>query len=136
VLSQSFRARYPSVNIDYVRSSRDNRQVQLLLAYKRRRYGADVITSFSNVYDDLRKANALVDLREFPAFRKAIPEAYDPDGLWAAERITYWRSRGCNNRSRGSRTTNQVDAITLMTEFPSHCRRLECRLWFYQWANV
>src|ERR1700732_2386518 len=54
VLSQSFRARYPSVKIDYVRSSRDNRQVQVLLAYRQGRYVADVITSFSSVYKDLR----------------------------------------------------------------------------------
>jgi iron(III) transport system substrate-binding protein len=90
VLSASFRTRYPMVKIEYVRSSRDNRQVQALLAYKQRRYVADVITSFSSVYDDLRKANGLVDLRDLPNFGKAIPEANDPEGLWVAERITYW----------------------------------------------
>jgi iron(III) transport system substrate-binding protein len=90
VLSASFRARYPAVKVEYVRSSRDNRQVQALLAYKQGRYVADVTTSFSSVYDDLRKANGLLDLRDLPNFGKAIPEAYDPEGLWAPERITYW----------------------------------------------
>ncbi len=90
VLSQSFRARYPSIKIDYVRSSRDNRQVQVLLAYKQGRYVADIITSFSSVYKDLKDANGLVDLRELPNLFKNIPESYDPDGLWAPERITYW----------------------------------------------
>jgi iron(III) transport system substrate-binding protein len=90
VLSQSFRARYPSVKIDYVRSSRDNRQVQVLLAYKQGRYVADIITSFSSVYKDLKNANGLVDLRELPDFFNSIPGSYDPDGLWAPERITYW----------------------------------------------
>ena len=90
VLSQSFRARYPSVKIEYVRSSRDNRQVQVLLAYKQGRYVADVITSFSSVYKDLRNANGLVDLRELPNFFTGIPESYDPDGRWAPERMTYW----------------------------------------------
>jgi ABC-type Fe3+ transport system substrate-binding protein len=90
VLSESFRARYPSIKIEYVRSSRDNRQVQALLAYKQGRFVADVITSFSSIYQDLKSVNGLVDLRELPSFSKGIPESVDPDGLWAAERITYW----------------------------------------------
>jgi iron(III) transport system substrate-binding protein len=90
VLSESFRVRYPSIRIEYVRSSRDNRQLQVLLAYKQGRYVADVITSFSSVYKDLRSANGMVDLRELPNFFTGIPESYDPAGLWASERITYW----------------------------------------------
>jgi iron(III) transport system substrate-binding protein len=90
VLSASFRARYPSIKIDYVRSSRDNRQVQVLLAFRQGRYVADIITSFSSVYKDLQDANGLVDLRELPNYMKGIPGSYDPAGLWASERITYW----------------------------------------------
>lgn len=90
VVSQSFRARYPAIRIDYVRSSRDNRQVQAFLAYKQGRYVADIITSFSSVYQDLRKANGLTDLRDLPNYTKGMPGAFDPGGLWAAERITYW----------------------------------------------
>jgi iron(III) transport system substrate-binding protein len=90
VVSASFRARYPAIKIDYVRSSRDNRQVQTLLAFKQGRYVANIITSFSSVFKDLKDANGLVDLRELPNFGKSIPGSYDPDGLWAPERITYW----------------------------------------------
>jgi iron(III) transport system substrate-binding protein len=90
VLSESFRARYPQIKIEYVRSSRDNRQVQMLLAYKQGRYVADIVTSFSSVYKDLREANGLIDLRELPNFSTGIPESIDPDGLWASERLTYW----------------------------------------------
>jgi iron(III) transport system substrate-binding protein len=90
VLSESFRARYPSVKIEYVRSSRDNRQVQMLLAFRQGRYVADIVSSFSSVYQDLKAANGLLDLRELPNFKNAIEGAYDPDGLWVAERITYW----------------------------------------------
>ena len=32
----------------------------------------------------------MVDLRELPNFFTGIPESYDPAGLWASERITYW----------------------------------------------
>src|SRR5215831_14724708 len=53
IVSASFRARYPQVKIDYVRSSRDNRQVQMLLAYKQGRYVANIVTSFSSVFKDL-----------------------------------------------------------------------------------
>lgn len=90
VLSESFRARYPAIKIEYVRSSRDNRQVQALLAYKQGRFVADIITSFSSIYQDLKLANGLVDLRELPSFHKGMPDSFDPDGLWVAERITYW----------------------------------------------
>jgi iron(III) transport system substrate-binding protein len=90
VLSESFRARYPQIKIEYVRSSRDNRQVQMLLAYKQGRYVADIVTSFSSVYKDLRDANGLIDLRELPNFSTGIPESIDPNGLWASERLTYW----------------------------------------------
>ncbi|HTI88623.1 MAG TPA: extracellular solute-binding protein [Alphaproteobacteria bacterium] len=89
-LSQSFYARYPSIKIDYVRSSRDNRQVQTLLALKQGRYVGDVITSFSSIYKDLREMNALADLHELPAFGTGIADSTDPDGYWASERITYW----------------------------------------------
>lgn len=90
VMSESFRSRYPSVKLEYVRSSRDNRQVQALMAFKQGRYVADVITSFSSIYHDLREANGLVDLRVLPAFTSAIPGAVDLAGLWATERVTYW----------------------------------------------
>lgn len=90
VLSTSFRARYPSIKIDYVRSSRDNRQVQMLLAFKQGRYVADIVTSFSSVFKELRDANGLLDLRQLPNFGKSVPGSYDPGGLWAPERITYW----------------------------------------------
>lgn len=90
VVSASFRARYPQVKIDYVRSSRDNRQVQMLLAYKQGRYVANIVTSFSSVFKDLKNANGLVDLRELPNFKNGIAGSYDPEGLWAPERITYW----------------------------------------------
>jgi iron(III) transport system substrate-binding protein len=90
VLSASFRARYPAIKIDYVRSSRDNRQVQTLLAFKQGRYVANIITSFSSVFKDLKDANGLLDLRELPNFGKSVPGSYDLDGLWAPERITYW----------------------------------------------
>ncbi|MGE5538657.1 MAG: ABC transporter substrate-binding protein [Gemmatimonas sp.] len=89
-LAQSFFARYPTIKIDYVRSSRDNRQVQTLLALKQGRYVGDVITSFSSIYKDLREMNALADLRELPAFAAGMPDSVDPEGYWAAERITYW----------------------------------------------
>ena len=89
-LIQAFQVRYPFVKFEYVRSSRDNRQVQSLLAFKQGRYVADIISSFSSVYDDLKASDGLVDLHQLPTFGNAIPGAYDPNGLWVAERLTYW----------------------------------------------
>ena len=56
--------------------------------HKCRPYECEQLTSFSSVYKALQNANGLVDLRELPNYTKGIPESYDPDGLWAAERIT------------------------------------------------
>jgi iron(III) transport system substrate-binding protein len=90
VIVQPFQERYPFVKTEYVRSSRDNRQVQSVLALKQGRYVADIISSFSSVYQDLKDADGLVDLHQLPTFGNAIPGAYDPNGLWVAERLTYW----------------------------------------------
>jgi iron(III) transport system substrate-binding protein len=89
-LSEPLRLRFPTAKFDYVRSSRDNRQVQMLVAYKQGRFLADVISSFSSVYQDLKELNGLVDLRELPNFTKLAEGAYAPEGLWVGERISYW----------------------------------------------
>jgi iron(III) transport system substrate-binding protein len=85
-----FHARYPLVKVEFVRSSRDNRQVQSLMAFKQGRYVADIISSFSDVYPDLHKANGLADLRDLPTFNHGVPGSYDPDGSWVSERLSYW----------------------------------------------
>jgi iron(III) transport system substrate-binding protein len=90
IISGPFQERYPSIKIEYVRSSRDNRQVQSLLAFKQGRYIADIISSFSSVYQDLKDNDGLADLRDMPTFGNALPGAYDSNGLWVAERLTYW----------------------------------------------
>ena len=89
-MTEAFRLRYPEVKIDYVRSSRDNRQVQMLVAYKQGRRLADVISSFSSVYDDLLAMHGLVDLRDLPNFKKIAKGAYAEDGTWVGERNTFW----------------------------------------------
>jgi iron(III) transport system substrate-binding protein len=90
VLSESFIARYPFVQVKYARSARDGREMQSVMAFSEGRYVTDILTSYSSTYAELKKANALADLRELPNFHEEIPGAYDPDGLWVGERISYW----------------------------------------------
>jgi iron(III) transport system substrate-binding protein len=89
-MTQALKLRYPEVKLDYTRSSRDNRQVQMLVAYKQGRRLADVISSFSSVYEDLMALHGLVDLRDLPNFKNIAPGAYAKDGSWIGERNTYW----------------------------------------------
>jgi len=89
-MTEPFRLRYPQVKIEYVRSSRDNRQVQMLVAYKQGRRLADVISSFSSIYQDLLDLKALEDLRELPNFTKISDGNYAEDGTWVGERTSYW----------------------------------------------
>ena len=89
-LSESFIARFPSVQVKYNRSSRDGREMQSVMAFHEGRYVTDILTSFSSTYDELKKANALADLRELPNFYQEIPGSSDAGGLWVGERISYW----------------------------------------------
>jgi iron(III) transport system substrate-binding protein len=83
-----FRARYPGVKINYARSSRYDRAITTLMAMQDGRYVADVIVSFNRSYSEFVKANALMDLRELPAFQGLAPGMRSEDGLWVGSKIT------------------------------------------------
>jgi iron(III) transport system substrate-binding protein len=89
ILSSVFSARFPSIKLQYNRSVRENR-VQALVAFQTGRYVTDILSSYSETYSELKKANALVDLHELPNFSRLIAGAYDPAGLWIGQRISYW----------------------------------------------
>jgi iron(III) transport system substrate-binding protein len=89
-ITDSFRQRFPMAKIEGVRSSRDARTTQPLVAYKQGKYVADIISNFTQTYDEMMAAGALADLREIPNFKQAAPGMSDPEGSWVAGKTTYW----------------------------------------------
>jgi ABC-type Fe3+ transport system substrate-binding protein len=89
-ITEAFRQRFPMAKIEGARSSRDARTTQPLVAFKQGKYVADIISNFTQTYDEMKAAGALQDLREIPNFKQAAPGMSDADGLWVAGKTTYW----------------------------------------------
>jgi len=90
-LAAPFKERYPFINIKYSRSSYNARVVKTLIAWKEKRYLADIVTGFGGGYFLLRDAGALEDLRDIPSFKNNVPKGMkDPNGHWVGQRLRYW----------------------------------------------
>ena len=87
---ETFHIRYPMAKVEAARSSRDARTTQVLVAYKQGKYVADLISNFTQSYDDMVAIGALADLREIPNFSHVAPGLSDPHGLWVAGKTTFW----------------------------------------------
>jgi iron(III) transport system substrate-binding protein len=86
-----FKARYPFLDISYSRASYNQRVVRTLIAWKEKRYLADVVTGFGGGYFLFRDANALENMNDIPAIRNNIPTGMkDPNGHWVGQRLRYW----------------------------------------------
>lgn len=99
-----FHARYPDIPINYSRGSRYDRAIGTLVALKEGRYIADVIVSFNRSFPEFKRLNALVDLRQLPAFSGLADKMRDDDGLWVGSKLTR-RCLGYNT----DRVTNKDD---------------------------
>ena len=89
-LSEAFRARFPMARVEFIRAQRDSRQQQMVLAYKQGRILSDIATALGVAFADLKALGALADLRELPNFARVAPGMGDPEGLWVAQRHTFW----------------------------------------------
>jgi iron(III) transport system substrate-binding protein len=89
-LSKGFNERYPGVKVAFNRPNAADRGMKILVELQLGRAPtADILTSIGDTYLQLKKMNALADLRELPAF-KSLPEQYvAPDGSWAAHTLAY-----------------------------------------------
>ncbi len=86
-----FKERYPFIDIKYSRSSYNARVVKTLIAWKEKRYLADIVTGFGGGYFLMRDAGALEDLSDIPNFRNSVPTGMkDPNGRWVGQRLRYW----------------------------------------------
>src|SRR3954468_18220325 len=89
-ITEAFRQRFPTAKVEGVRSSRDARTTQPLVAFKQGKYVADVISNFTQSYDEMRAAGALEDLHVIPNFKLLAPGMSDPEGFWGAGKAAYW----------------------------------------------
>lgn len=89
-LSKGFSDRYPGVKVTFNRPNAADRGMKILVELQLGRAPtADILTSIGDTYLQLKKMNALADLRELPAF-KSLPDQYvAPDGSWAAHTLAY-----------------------------------------------
>ncbi len=89
-LVRPFKERYPFIDVSYARASYNQRVVKTLIAWKEKRYLADIITGFGGGYFLFRDAHALVDLRDMPGWNNVPDGMKDPKGMWVGQRLRYW----------------------------------------------
>jgi len=85
VSTASFEERYPFIKVEKQISSTRTRAIKTLVAYKAGRVLGDVLESAGDAIVELKKSNALVDLRDVPTWDTVLGELKDPDGLWVAQ---------------------------------------------------
>lgn len=87
----SFRERYPFINLQYSGSNQEDRSVKTLMALRAGRIISDVALSVGGFILEYKKANALDDLKIIPAWKNATDAAKeDPDGMWVGKSVSYW----------------------------------------------
>lgn len=84
-----FNARYPGIEIEYARGIGQRRALSPLLAFQRKTYISDVVSSFEVLKDEYVKADALVKIvGVLPAANSINPGFIDKDGLAVTYRLT------------------------------------------------
>jgi iron(III) transport system substrate-binding protein len=84
----AFKARYPSVKLNYHRTSTRARGMKVIVALREGRVIADVTTSIADVYPQLRKMGALADLRQLPGFKNLSSRHVGGKGRWASFKLS------------------------------------------------
>ena len=83
-MAAGFKARYPSVKLNYHRAATRARGMKVIVALREGRAIADVTTSIADVYAQFKKMKALADLRVLPGFKNLADSHVGADGSWAA----------------------------------------------------
>ena len=84
-----FKKRYPSIKLNYHRSSTSARGMKVVMALREGRVIADVTTSIADAYTHFKKIKALADLREIPGFKNLARNHAAKDGTWAAFKLSF-----------------------------------------------
>lgn len=88
-MQAAFKERYPSVKLQYHRTSTRSRGMKVIVALKEGRVIADVTVSIADVYAQFKKMNALADLRELPSFKNLASNHVGANGTWASFKLSY-----------------------------------------------
>jgi iron(III) transport system substrate-binding protein len=88
-LSAAFKERYPTVKLNYHRTSTRSRGMKVLVALREGRVIADVTTSIADVYSQFKKIKGLADLRALPGFKNLAKNHVAADGTWASFKLSY-----------------------------------------------
>jgi ABC-type Fe3+ transport system substrate-binding protein len=88
-MTTAFNERYPSVKLAYTRAGTAARGIKVILALREDRAIADVLMSPTDSYVQLKKMNALADLRELPGFKNMDSKYAAADGTWASYKLAF-----------------------------------------------
>ena len=86
--SKLFKARYPGIELEYVRGIGAQTQ-KALVAYRTGSVIVDVIAAYDSRVDEFRAAG-LLDVRDLPAYQSLRDEMKTPEGSDAADKMNYW----------------------------------------------
>jgi len=86
-LYKVFKARYPGIEIEYVRGIGRERAIAPLIAFKNGKYVADIVTAYESSILDYRSANALEKIDDLPAYKNLWPEMQTKERTDAADKL-------------------------------------------------
>jgi iron(III) transport system substrate-binding protein len=90
-MTAAFVERYPFIEHEYSRGSRQDRTLKPLLALETSgRVTTDLIGSIGATYAKFKAIDALVDMRDLPGWKNVPDGMKDPEGLWVGQRLRYW----------------------------------------------
>jgi iron(III) transport system substrate-binding protein len=85
-----FQARYPGIEIEYIRGTGRARAAQPLIAFKSGKYLGDVIANWDAMEHQYREAGALIPLTGLPGYRNVPPNENAPGDIGVAYRMQHW----------------------------------------------
>lgn len=88
-MTVAFRERYPFVKLNYSRAGNSARIMKVVVALREGRVLADVIIDTSTGGALFKRAKALADLRELPAFKNVLGHSAAPDGTYVGYKVVY-----------------------------------------------
>ncbi|MFN4281548.1 MAG: ABC transporter substrate-binding protein [Alphaproteobacteria bacterium] len=88
-ITEAFVERYPSIKLNYARSTSAARGMKVLMALSAGRAIADVITSVGDSYGEFKEQKALADLRDLPGVKNLAADHIDAEGSWVAHKIGF-----------------------------------------------
>lgn len=88
-MNEVFKERYPAVKLAYTRAGTAARGIKVVLALREGRVIADILTSPTDSYLQLKKLGALADMRELPGYANMTSDLVADDGTWASYKLAF-----------------------------------------------